>query len=119
MPSGWVAIDALVQDIGELCADVHLAERTLPTDPRTTAARHALDRATEAVCTAIDAPSDSALGQATSAIADTRFLVAHLGLSQERHKSLATAPRTLRAGQRELPRLAALRRRRKRDRPKR
>lgn len=113
MPSGWVAIDALVQDIGELCADVHLAERTLPTDARTTAARHALDRATEALCTAIDEPSDSALGQATSAIADTRFLVSDLGLTQERHKSLATAPRTLRAGQRELPRLAALRRRKR------
>ena len=118
MPSGWVAIDALVQDIGELCADVHLAERTLPTDPRTTAARHALDRATDAVCTAIDEASDSALGQANSAIAETRFIVGHLGLTLERRKSLAEAPRTLRTAQRELPRLAALRRR-KRSRPKR
>ena len=97
MPFGWVAIDALVEDIGELCADVHLAERTLPTDPRTTAARHALDRATEAVCTAIDEPSDSALGHATSAIAETRFLVTHVIRTQERHK------------RRELPRLAAQR----------
>jgi hypothetical protein len=117
VPSGWVAIDALVQDIGELCADVHLAERTLPTDPRTTAARHALDRATDAVCTAIDEASDSALGRASSAIAETRFIVGHLGLTLERHKSLANAPRTLRNAQRELPRLAALTRR-KRRRPK-
>ena len=56
MPAHWAAIDALVQDIGELSAEVQLAERTLSTDARTRAARRALDRATDAVCAASFAP---------------------------------------------------------------
>jgi hypothetical protein len=32
VPATWAAIDAVVQDIGELSADVHLAERTLSKD---------------------------------------------------------------------------------------
>jgi hypothetical protein len=113
MPPLWAAIDALVQDIGELSADVHLAERTLPTDPRTRAARQALDRATDSICTAIDDTSDSAVESAASAMAETRLLIGHLGLTVEKTKSLADAARTLRTAQHELPRLAALRRRRK------
>ena len=68
MPATWAAIDALVQDIGELSADVHLAERTLSTDPRTQAARRALDKATDAVCAAIDETSEAAVGRAAAAL---------------------------------------------------
>ena len=111
MPSRWAAIDALVQDIGELSADVQLAERTLSADPRTPAARQALDRATEAVGLAIDDPGEATIGRAASAIVETRRLIGPLGLSLERNKALAEGARTLHTAQHELPRLAAVRRR--------
>ena len=105
------AIDALVQDIGELSADVELAERTLATDPRTLAARRALEKATDAVGLAIDDPGDATIGRAASAIVETRRLIGALGLALERNKALADAARTLHSAQYELPRLAAVRQR--------
>lgn len=113
MPSRWAEIDALVQDIGELSAEVQLAERTLSTDPRTKAARQALDRATDAVCLAIGDSSEAAVGRAAAAIGETRFLIAPLGSSLDRGKALGEAARTLRPTQPELPHLADLRRRRR------
>lgn len=109
--SRWAAIDALVQDIGELSADIQIAERTLSTDPRTPAARQALDRATEAVGLAIDDPGDATIGRAAAAIVETRLLIGPLGLALERSKALAEAARTLRTAQDELSRLSAVRRR--------
>ena len=114
MPATWAAIDALVQDIGELSAEVHLAERTLSTDPRTQAARRALDRATDAVCTAIDDNSEAAVGRAAAALVETRLLIGPLGLALERSRALAEGARTLRKAKDELPRLAARRQRWKR-----
>jgi hypothetical protein len=114
VPARWAAIDALVQDIGELSADVHMAERTLSTDARTRAARRALDRATEAVCAAIDETSEAAVGRALSAIVETRLIIGPLGLALERSRALADAARTLKAAKDELPRLAAQRQRWKR-----
>ena len=111
MPKRSAAIDALVQDIGELSAEVELAERTLATDPRTPAARQALERATEAVGLAIDDPADATIGRAASAIVETRRLIGPLGLALERNKALADAARTLHSAQYELPRLAAVRQR--------
>jgi hypothetical protein len=109
--SRWAAIDALVQDIGELSADIQIAERTLSTDPRTPAARQALDRATEAVGLAIDDPGDATIGRAAAAIVETRLLIGPLGLALERSKALAEAAGTLRTAQDELSRLSAVRRR--------
>jgi hypothetical protein len=114
VPARWAAIDALVQDIGELSAEVHLAERTLSTDPRTQAARVALDRATEAVCAAIDDSSEAAVARAAAAIVETRLLIGPLGLTLDRGRALAEAARTLRTAKDELPRLAARRQRWKR-----
>jgi hypothetical protein len=111
VPGHWAAIDALVQDVGELSAEVHLAERTLSTDPRTRAARQALDRATEAVCAAIDETSEVAFRRAAAAIVETRLLIGPLGLTLESSRALAEAARTLRSAKDELPRLAALRQR--------
>jgi hypothetical protein len=115
VPSRWAEIDALVLDIGELSAEVQLAERTLATDPRTKAARRALDRATEAVCSAMDDSSESAVQRAASAIAETRLLIGPLGSTLGKNKVLADAAHTLRTAQRELARLAAPRRRGKRS----
>ena len=109
MPAHWAAIDALVQEIGELSAEVQLAERTLSTDARTRAARRALDRATDAVCAAIDETSEVAVGRAAAAIVETRLLIGPRGLSLERTRALSEAARTLRKAKDELPRLAALR----------
>lgn len=83
MPSSqpWVVIDVLVHDIGALSAQVQMAERTLATDPRTRAARTSLDRATDAVCVAIDDVSEPAAARAKTAIAETRALIAQLGLT--------------------------------------
>jgi hypothetical protein len=114
VPARWTAIDALVQDIGELSADVQLAERTLSTDVRTQAARRALDRATDAVCAAIDDSSEAAVGRAAAAIVETRLIIGPLGLPVERSRALAEATRTLRTAKDELPRLAARRQRWKR-----
>ena len=114
MPATWAAIDALVQDIGELSADVQLAEHTLPTDARTQAARRALDRATDAVCAAIDDSSEAAVGRAAAAIVETRLIIGPLGLPLERSRALAEGARTLRTAKDELPRLAARRQRWKR-----
>jgi hypothetical protein len=111
VPSRWAAIDAIVQDIGELSADVQLAERTLSTNPSTQAARQALDRATDAAGLAIDDPGDATIGRAASAIVETRRLIGPLDLALERNKALAEAARTLRTAQSELPRLAAVRQR--------
>jgi hypothetical protein len=109
--SRWATIDALVQDIGELSADVQLAERTLSADPRTPAARQALDRATDALGLAIDDPGEATIGRAAAAIVEARRRVGPLGLALERSKALAEAARTLRTAQSELPRLAAVRQR--------
>jgi hypothetical protein len=114
VPRRWAAIDALVQDIGELSADVQLAEHTLSTDARTKAARRALDRATDAVCAAIDETSEAAVGRAAGAIVETRLILGPLGLPLERSRALADASRTLRRAKDELPRLAARRQRWKR-----
>ena len=114
MPARWAAIDALVQDIGELSADVHVAEHTLSTDPRTQAARRALDRATDAVCAAIDEGSVAAIEHAKAAVVETRLLIGPLGLSLERNQALSEAERTIRKAEAELPRLAARRLRWKR-----
>ena len=114
MPATWAAIDALVQDIGELSAEVHLAERTLSTDPRTQAARRALDKATDAVCAAIDEGSQAAVGRAAAAVVETRLLIGPLGLALERSRAIAEGDRTLRKAKDELPRMAAGRQRWKR-----
>jgi hypothetical protein len=109
--SNWATIDALVHDIGELSVDVQMAERTLATDPRTRAARTGLDRATDAVSTAIDEASESALRRATSAIDDTRALIAQLGLSMQHSRSLVDAAQKLvaTAAEREQRRMASFR----------
>jgi signal transduction histidine kinase len=112
VPSSWATIDALVHDIGELSAQVLMAEHTLATDARTRAARTGLDLATDAVSTAIDERSESAARRASEAIAETRALIVSLGLSIERSRSLVEAARRLTAtSQREHSRTAALRRR--------
>jgi len=113
VPARWAAIDALVQDIGELSADVHVAEHTLSTDPRTQAARRALDRATDAVCAAIDEGSVAAIESAKAAVVETRLLIGPLGLSLG-NQALSEAERTIRKAEAELPRLAGLRLRWKR-----
>jgi hypothetical protein len=114
VPARWAAIDALVQDIGELSADVQLAEHTLATDARTQAARRALDKATDAVCAAIDETSEAAVGRAAAAIVETRLIIGTLGLPLERNRALTEATRTLRTATETLPRLAAQRQRWKR-----
>ena len=98
--STWVVIDALVHEIGALSAQVHMAERTIASDPRTPAARQSLDRATEAVCLAIDETSDRAARRARHAIAETRRLLSELGLltatgdlAQAARKLMATSER--------------------------
>ena len=111
MPAHWAAIDALVQDIGELSAEVQLAEHTLATDARTQAARRALDRATDAVCAAIDETSEAAVERAAAAIVETRRIIEPLGLPVDRSRAFAEAARTLRTAKAELPRLAAHRQR--------
>jgi len=93
--SQWLVIDGLVRDIGALAADVHMAERTLATDPRTHAARSALDRATDAVCVAIDETSQSAATQATHAISQARAIIDQLGLTMQTSRNLVAASRAL------------------------
>jgi hypothetical protein len=112
MSSHWSTIDTLVRDIGALAADVHMAERTLPTDPRTAVARHALDAATVAICTAIDEASLSAAANAAAAIAEAREAVATLGLTNQTSRELAAAARRLtRQLEEDVLRSAELRRR--------
>jgi len=93
--SQWSLIDGLVRDIGALAADVHMAERTLATDPRTQAARTALDTATDAVCVAIDETSQSAATQATHAISQARAIIDQLGLTMQTSRNLVAASRAL------------------------
>lgn len=113
--SPWAVIDGLVHDIGALSVQVQVAERTLATDPRTVAARHALDCATDAVCTAIDETSASAAAKAASAIADTRALIVQLGLTAETSRSLVHAAGELIAtAEKQRQRTSAIRRRFKR-----
>lgn len=115
MSSPWAVIDGLVHDIGALSVQVQVAERTLATDPRTVAARHALDCATDAVCTAIDETSASAAAKAASAIADTRALIVQLGLTAETSRSLVHAAGELIAtAEKQRQRTSAIRRRFKR-----
>jgi len=110
--SGWTVIETLVEDLGDLSAQVHVAERTLATDPRTRAARVALERATEALCTAIDETSSTAADRAASAIQDTRSLLAELGVAVQTSRTLAGAARRLIAqSERERKRADDLRRR--------
>jgi chemotaxis regulatin CheY-phosphate phosphatase CheZ len=119
MVSTWATIDALVHDIGELSADVQMAERTLATDPRTHAARTGLDRATDAVSIAIDQASESAVQRAASAIDETRALIAQLGLNVRRGRSLVDAAQKLVAtAEREQRRMAVLRSRLEKRMPK-
>jgi hypothetical protein len=93
--SHWSVIDGLVREIGALAADVHMAERTLATDPRTRAARSALDVATEAVRAAIDDVTEAAQTEATRALAQAHAAVASLGLTAQTGRSLVSAARTL------------------------
>lgn len=108
--SPWPVIDALVHDIGALSAQVHVAERTLASDPRTGAARRALDLATDAVCSAIDDTSEAAATRATAAIEEARALIAQLGMTAETSRSLLEAGRKLvAASERERHRTEAMR----------
>jgi hypothetical protein len=93
--SHWKAIDTLVKDIGALAVDVQMAERTLATDPRTSAARRALDSATDAVCVAIDESSEAAAAQANRAIEEARGAVVKLGLTLQNSRSLIVAARDI------------------------
>ncbi len=112
MCSPWAVIDVLVHDIGALSAQVHVAESTLSSDPRTQAARRALDRATDAVCLAIDETSETAAKRAAAAIEDTRALIAELGLTIENARNLVDAAHKLMAtSERHRHRMQTLRRR--------
>jgi chemotaxis regulatin CheY-phosphate phosphatase CheZ len=93
--SHWSVIDGLVRDIGSLAGDVHLAERTLATDPRTHAARRALDTATDAVCSAIEDTSAASEKRATTAVEQARTLVGQLGLTIRDSHNLAHAAHAL------------------------
>jgi chemotaxis regulatin CheY-phosphate phosphatase CheZ len=108
----WATIDGLVRDLGDVSSQVHLAERTLGSDPRTAAARRALEQATDAVCTAIDETSASAAERAATAIEDTRALLGQLGVTVRASRTLVTAAHDLIArAEAEHKRMALLRRR--------
>jgi hypothetical protein len=120
VPTTWATIDALVHEIGELSADVHLAERTLASDPRTHAARNGLDRATEAVSAAIDEASEDALQRAGSAIDETKALIGQLGLTiQHSHGLVEAAQKLVEDAARRERRMSVLRTRLRRKKPKR
>ena len=95
MPTHWSVIDVLVRDIGSLAVDVHLAERTLATDPRTRAARRALDAATDAVCSAMDEVTADAEIRASTAVKRARATIAHLGLTVQDSRNLVRAAQRL------------------------
>jgi len=95
VPTHWSVIDVLVRDIGSLAVHVHLAERTLATDPRTRAARRALDAATDAVCSAMDEVTADAETRASSAVKRARATIAHLGLTVHDSRNLARAAQRL------------------------
>ncbi|HUG52503.1 MAG TPA: hypothetical protein VMR21_02835 [Vicinamibacteria bacterium] len=95
MPSHWAVIETLVHEIGALSADVQTAELTLATDPRTSAARRALDAATAAVCTALDDNRASAAADAAEAIAEAREALVELGVASQTPRELTTATRAL------------------------
>jgi chemotaxis regulatin CheY-phosphate phosphatase CheZ len=93
--SHWSVIDGFVRDIGSFAVDVHMAERTLATDPRTRAARTALDAATDAVCTAIDQVTADAEARAGTAVERARATIAQLGLTIQDSRSLVHASQDL------------------------
>jgi hypothetical protein len=95
VPTHWSVIDVLVRDIGSLAADVHLAELTLGTDPRTRTARRALDAATDAVCSAMDEVTADAETRASTAVRRARATIAHLGLTVQDSRNLVRAAQRL------------------------
>jgi hypothetical protein len=95
VPSHWSVIDVLVRDIGSLAVEVHLAEHTLATDPRTRAARRALDAATDAVCTAMDEVTADAEAKAQTEVERARTIIARVRPTARSRRSLAGAARDL------------------------